>query len=378
MAVGVILALTCSAGASAVSAQDDSLALADGTYSGSVSFTGGFSSLFSVDGGSANIAFDGVLNGPANMNVSGGEVTGDWSMAGTSTTAGALTGVADGVSVTFVIDGTGTYDGVGTFEGTSTDARMVGTLGGLSTVTVSSDFFSNTSDDSEPSEVDLALTDPIGDCGRAFARLDLTLNNSIEQVPGFESQIIGVFSGADPAGSDLYFTEVELLNDRIAALWNRVADPIALPVELIDEAFALIRDVEAAEDAWVADACTTKPDFANALTLLTASVIERVLSDVENGGLEAVDRGVLVEQSLELGLRSGALGSGTKIRARAMAIAERAEAALADVFDEVTTGPSPSQFLANETALAAEQYGWTLTNSAGVTSTDFLTTIGSE
>ena len=375
MTLGLVTAVAMSTAVTTASAQDErSLALADGAYVGSVDFTGGFGAVLVADGGSLNIFLDGRLNGPAAMSVDEGVVSGTWSLTGSSSTNGALSASGGGDTVTFTVEGSGEYTGQGEFEGVADDARMVGTLSGANTVTVSNEFFSETTTDDEPSDVNLQLNDPIGDCGRAFARLDLDLNQSIESIPGFSSEIIGVLGAADPDGSDIYISELEVFAGRVAALWNRVSDPGEFALELVAEALALLREVETLEDSWDFDSCRAKPEFANVMTLMVASLIERILSDIDNGVVDAQEGRILLERGVELGLRTGAFG----LPGRGLQLAQRSEAALEVIFDVATTGPEPSQDVARETALLAAQSGWNLTNSVGITSTDYLVTLGVE
>ncbi len=375
MTLGLVTAVAMSTAVTTASAQDErSLALADGAYVGSVDFTGGFGAVLVADGGSLNIFLDGRLNGPAAMSVDEGVVSGTWSLTGSSSTNGALSASGGGDTVTFTVEGSGEYTGQGEFEGVADDARMVGTLSGANTVTVSNEFFSETTTDDEPSDVNLQLNDPIGDCGRAFARLDLDLNQSIESIPGFSSEIIGVLGAADPEGSDIYISELEVFAGRVAALWNRVSDPGEFALQLVIDALGLLREVEVLEDTWDFDSCRAKPEFANVMTLMVASLIERILSDIDNGVVDAQEGRILLERGVELGLRTGAFG----LPGRGLQLAQRSEAALEVIFDVATTGPEPSQDVARETALLAAQSGWNLTNSVGITSTDYLVTLGVE
>lgn len=381
MAGGIVLALGLMA-PTVLHAQEDAAPadLDDGLYFGSISFTGGFiidiaqaiAETGQSTGGadiSGQLVLDSAINGPASMEVSGGGVTGEWTVAGTSTTNGRFTGSINGVTATVNVEAAGVYDGAGTFAGASNAASMIGTLNSTNTATVNANGLEQTATASDSQELTLTLTEPLGDCGRAFARVDLDLRQEINQLPGTTATIIGVFTG-DTAEDGYDFTVLEALNNDISALWNRI-DAAEDPFVLLADAFELLRDVEAAEDQLTGLDCGQDADFANAMTLLGAELVRVVLDQVALGDFAPSVQLTIIDKALELGLRTGALGAGRGDRGGARQIAERAEAEVQRIFSEAEN--------INDSvaaAVLARQYGWVLVNDVGVTSDDVLLLVG--
>lgn len=380
-------------GSATVSAQqDDALQISPGTYQGSLSFTGGFDidiaeaaaqtgqNTSGVDI-SGILSFTSAINGPATLVATDAAVTGDWSFDGTGTTAGQFMGTLNGLTATIDIDGTSTYSAAGTFTGVPAAAQMTGTLDSTSTATVSTNlpgpFGGQSATTTDSQELVLTLTEPITDCTQVFARVDLEVRQSIEQIPGATATVQGNFFATTTEADELLFDEIEVLNDQISTLWNRISDANEVELSLIADAYELINQVEQFEDDLVDDECRANPDFANVMTMLTADLVDRLIAKAaDSTNADLIERIFFVEAGLELGLRSGALGSGTKIRARAMRIAENAEAALGGLFQDATD--AGGIFELEQISLLGRQYGWEFTNDAGVTSTDILLTLGVE
>lgn len=210
------------------------------------------------------------------------------------------------------------------------------------------------------------------DRGRAFARVDLDLRQAIDELPGTTATIIGVFTG-DTAEDGYDFTILEALNNDISALWNRL-DTAEDPLSLLADAFELLRDVEAAEDQLTGLDCGQDVDFANAMTLLGAELVRVAIDLVVSGDFAPSVQLGIIEGALELGLRTGALGTGRGNRGGARQIAERAEAEVQRIFATASTDGDSSLLV--EAAVLARQYGWTLVNDVGVTSDDVLLVYG--
>ncbi len=366
-------------------AQDETapVVLADGVYEGSVNFTGGFildlADFVDETGlgdGSVNFGgqatLDAAISGPASMTVAGGDVTGEWTLAGPSTMDGLFTGSAGGRTVVLLLEAVSVHDGAGTFSGLADAASMLGTMNSTVNATVNFDGREQSATSNNSDELALTLTEPLGDCGRAFARVDLELRQDIEALPGATATIIGVFTGA-PADGAYDFIELEVLNGRIAALWNRLATAEDA-LDLIAEAFELLRDIEAAEDQLEGLDCGQDADFANAMTLLAADLVRVALDLAATGNFPPGEQLVIIERALELGLRTGALGAGSVDRGGASQTAERARAAIQRVFSEASVNGDSKVVL--EAALLARQYGWMLVAETGLTSDDALFGLG--
>lgn len=354
--------------------------LDDGLYFGSISFTGGFiidmaqaiAETGQSTGGadiSGQLILDSAINGPASMTVTDGAVTGEWTIAGTSTTDGRFTGTFNGVTASLSIDGAGVYDGAGTFTGSPKAATMIGTLNTTNTATASANGLEQTATSSDSQELMLTLTEPLGDCGRAFARVDLDLRQAIDQLPGTTATVIGVFTG-DVSDEGYDFTVLESINAGISGLWNGL-DAADDPLFLLSEAFDLLREIEAAEDQLTGLDCGQDVDFANAMTLLGAELVRAIIDLATSSDFSDSMQLWLIDQALELGLRTGSLGQGRGDRGGARQIAERARAEVERIFSDAEDLDDSVA-----AALLAKQYGWVLTNDAGVTSDDVLLVVG--
>lgn len=168
--------------------------VADGDFTGALAISGGFTA--NIDGGGASGAVTLLADGqgPLELTLRAGQMTGEWSLSGTETLGGTISGSAGGTTVNIVMDGAGEFAGSGQMSGPPSDYRLAGTVEFSNTTSVNvAGALSQSRTATETVTLNEPLTEVIVLCQDIHGRWDLEIRRDIEEV-GFDEFLRGYFS----------------------------------------------------------------------------------------------------------------------------------------------------------------------------------------
>lgn len=364
VAAACVFALT----ASAAGAGQTGGPVASGEFTGVIAVTGGFSAnVDEFSGGAAQGAITVTVDaqGPLELALVEGEMSGTWSLSGRQAVAGTITGSAGGATATISIEGGGPVNGSGTMGGPPSNYRLRGNVTSSNTVTVSvQGITSATNTASDTSALDEALTEVAVLCQDIYGRWDLRIRQQIDAI-GFDEFIRGYFTASTGIDATEQAREVEaLLADigRWAARAGAVGDG-----ELgayLTSAFALLGRAQELRAELTADApCPPDPRFATELTFAVQDALSTLIARFP---------GITRLGLVSLALGSGAIGGGSPSPATADALQTQMEADVNQAFEEAITDFPASEGDVIGLARTAQALGMQEIGSGGLSPADVL------
>lgn len=335
--------------------------VASGEFTGSVGVYGGFT--MDLDEGSATVVADG--EGPLQITLTDGTMSGTWSLDGTTFMFGSF---GEGV---VVMGGEGTMSGSGTVSGPPGQYRMVGSITSTNTVTATvSGVMSQSASSTSTDPLDEQLTGVIVLCDTIVGRWDVRIRQEIEAA-GFEEFIRGYFTASTGVDATEQAQQVEDLIADVAA-WAGGQNEVAMESQTgyVNTAFGLLNRAQRLQAELEAPTpCPPDPLFTTQLTMAVQDVL---------GALIARFPGITTSALVTLGLGSGAIGSGSPAPEGAAALEAALEADVQAKWNDLVA--DEGSFLGDvlDTARAAQMLGITELGDSGLSPADVILVITGE
>jgi hypothetical protein len=319
VAASVVLAVSL-AGTGSVSSAQTGGPVASGEFRGVIAVNGGFSvdpSKFAADvGGSLAVLVNG--NGPLELTLADGAMTGTWSIGGTQALDGTFTSSAGGVTSNVVVTGGGTFSGSGQLSGPPGDYSLAGSITSTNTATVDVSGFSQSATTTETTPIQQTLTDVVVLCQQIYGRWDLEIRQQIDAI-GFDEFIRGYFSASTGVDATDQAEEIQRFLTEASGWAQSVGDVTADDRSLfIGRALSILDAVEGFQAELAAPSpCPPDPAFATELTLAAQDTLARLIAQLP---------GITNSRIVVVALRSGAIGAGSPVPAAAAALQAQLEA----------------------------------------------------
>jgi hypothetical protein len=308
--------------------------------------------------------------GPLQITLTDGTMTGTWNLDGTTLLFGLFGEGAGAVT----IGGEGTFSGSGSFEGPPGQYRMVGPLTSTSTVNVTAGgVVGGSSSDTSTDMLNEPLTDVIVLCDTIVGRWDMRIREQIESMAniGFGEFIRGYFS----ASTGIDATEqAERVEDLLSAIGEWVGGENEVLVDstslYIGSGLSLLDSVQRLQAELAAPTpCPPDPRFATQLSLGVQDVIAALLARFP---------GITTSNLVALGLGSGAIGSGSPAPERAAELTELLQADVQAKWADLAADEGSSAGDLLDTARAAQMLGITELGDGGMSPADVILVITGE
>lgn len=362
--LGVLLAVATAAAAAGQTAGP----VASGEFSGTIAVTGGFSAdigeLTEIGSGTLGVTVD--AQGPLELVLVDGEMSGTWSLNGLQATVGSITASSGGASTSITVEGGGPINGSGTIGGPPTDYRLNGSVTSSNTITVSVAVIgSQTRSSTNTTTLNEPLTDVVLLCQDIYGRWDLNLREQIEEVGFFEQNIRGYFIASTGIDATEQAQEVEALVADIGAWASDAATVESGQLgAYLTTAYALLGQAQELQAELTADApCPPDPTFVTALTLAAQDALSTLIARFP---------GITRLGLTTLALGTGAIGAGSPAPETADALQDQMESDVNQSFDEAVDDLPDSEADLVGLARTAQSLGMETIGSSDLSPADVL------
>ncbi len=363
----VVLAAASAAILPGVAGAQTSGPVASGEFFGDISISGGFDGKVERGGITMVLRYDLEGNGPANITLEDGQMSGMFSMPGTA----GFTAKDDKSGLNVV--GTSKWSLTnGSFSGPPADYRMTSLWSIETTAVIETPGFgkvSNTSSESE--QIAEPLIAPIVLCEYLVAQFDMRIRQEIDSIPAFNERIRGYVytSTREPNEEEVAKSITQLRGDVTA--WSASAASASDSRGAIQEGLNLLeRSNSLMRQQTKPTPCPNEQRFVTELTLATRDVLTTLLE---------VFPGTTGFDTVILAVGTSAIGAGTPDRVAGFEVREAMKADIQARYEATSINDEAAM---TDIALAADTIGIEALISADKTSslspTDLLLTITGE
>lgn len=248
---------------------------------------GGFTVNIEVEGASGTITVVANGDGPLEISLEAGEMTGTWSIVdGVQTVGGTISGSAGGQTVDIIFIGDGTLNGSGTMVGPRADYRLQGSLTQTNTINVNvGGIASSSSTSADTNQLNAPLTDVIVLCQDIVGRWDLQVRQQVAAadaaVPqaSFDEFVRGYFTASTGVDATEQAEEVAELLSAVSS-WAGEANSIESEDRglYIGRGLAMLDQAQRLQAELSVDSpCPPDPTFATQLTLAAQDVLSTLI-----------------------------------------------------------------------------------------------------